>query len=208
LLAGLAMRPLPPVLLQPFLNLAMDVMRRRHGSLFERLAGLDQAVFVIDPVDLPFVFDLRPGLERPRLTARNRTALMEATASIRGPLLTLIELLEGRIDGDALFFSRDLKVEGDTEAVVALRNAVDSVEIDLMTDLSSLFGPLASPVRQVLGGGATIFARFARDLETLRDALIAPALQRGDALAAELRDIKPRTTARPDTRRPAERMGS
>jgi len=41
----------------------------------------------------------------------------------------MIELLEGRADGDALFFSRTLTVEGDMEAVVALRNAIDGSEI-------------------------------------------------------------------------------
>jgi len=59
----------------------------------------------------------------------------------------LIDLLEGRLDGDALFFSRELTVEGDTEAVLLLRNAVDSDEVDLFEDLLSVLGPLAGPLR-------------------------------------------------------------
>ncbi len=190
LLAGFLLRPLPPVLLQPLLNLAMEMVWRRHRSLFERLADLSEAVFLIDPLDLPFVLELRPDLERPRLTARKRSAGNEAIATIRGPLLSLIALLEGRIDGDALFFSRELAVEGDIEAVVALRNAVDDAEIDLVADLASLLGPLAAPARRVLGGAAALFGRAAQDMETLRAALIAPALRRGDALAAELQTIR------------------
>ena len=50
------------------------------------------------------------------------------TASIPGSLLTLMQLLEGKLDGDALFFSRDLVVDGDTEAVVMLRNIIDGAE--------------------------------------------------------------------------------
>ena len=167
LLAGFLLRPLPPVLLQPLLSLAMEMVWRRHPSLFERLGDLRGAVYLIDPLDLPFVFELRPDLERPRLTARRRSARSEAIATIRGPLLSLLELLEGRIDGDALFFSRELVVEGDTGAVVALRNAVDDAEIDLVADLASLLGPLAPPVRRALGGAAALLGRAARDLEML-----------------------------------------
>ncbi len=43
---------------------------------------------------------------------------------------------------------------------------------------------------RVLSGGTALFGRAAQDLETLRAALIAPALQRGDVLEAELRDLK------------------
>ncbi len=39
LLAGLALRPLPPALFQPVFGLAIATMRRRHVGAFERLAG-------------------------------------------------------------------------------------------------------------------------------------------------------------------------
>ena len=52
-------------------------------------------------------------------------------ARIAGPLAALIGLVHGAYDGDALFFSRDLVIEGDTAAVLALRNAIDNEELDL-----------------------------------------------------------------------------
>ena len=192
LLVGFAVRPLPPLLLQPFLSIAMEAMRRRHPSVFERLAELGDPVFLIDPVDLPFVFLLRSHAERPGLAALGDAAAVKATATIRGPLLRLIDLLEGRIDGDALFFSRDLVVEGETEAVVALRNAVDDAEIDVMADALSLLGPAAGPARLVARGAAALLARASEDLETLRAAIIAPATRRADVLDAELRDLEER----------------
>lgn len=194
LLAGLAARPLPPIALQPALALAMRTLRRRHPGLFDRLSGLGAPSFLIDPVDLPFAFLLETDPERPRLTALGRTAATDqaATATIRGPLMTLIDLAEGRLDGDALFFSRDLAVEGETEAVVALRNAIDDAEIDLVGDLLSALGPLAGPARLAVNGMTALLARAAGDLETLRDAVIAPAMRRADAQAAELRDIEKR----------------
>lgn len=194
LLAGLAVRPLPPAALKPALALAMRTLRRRHPGLFDRLSGVGAPTFLIDPVDLPFVFLLETDPARPRLTALGETAAatQTATATIRGPLMTLIDLAEGRLDGDALFFSRDLVIEGDTEAVVALRNAIDDAEMDLVSDLLSALGPLAGPARLAVNGMAALLARAARDLETLRDAVIAPAVRRTDVQAAELRDIEKR----------------
>jgi len=192
LLAGLAARPLPPALLQPGLALAMRTVSRRHPGLFERLAGVGAPSFLIDPVDLPFVFLMETDPETPRLRALSREDAESAVvaARIRGPLMKLIELLEGKVDGDALFFTRDLVVEGDTEAVVALRNAVDDAEIDILNDLLAPLGPLAGPAGSAARRAGGLLNRAARDLETLRDSLIAPALRRTEAQAAELHDLE------------------
>ena len=172
LLAGLVLPPLPPVFLQPALSAAHAVMRRRHSGVVERLAGLGDTLIAIDPVDLPMVFLLRPGGACPGLSAARDGA--GATATIRGPLRALIDLLEGRVDGDALFFSRDLVIEGDTEAVLMLRNAVDSEVIDVLDDLTSVFGPLAGPARKVAEGALAIFSRLEEEMEFLRSAMATP----------------------------------
>ena len=49
-------------------------------------------------------------------------------------------MVDGQLDGDALFFTRKLVVEGDTEAVVCLRNAIDDVEGSIAEDTANLFG--------------------------------------------------------------------
>ena len=174
--------------------LALRTLRKRHPGLFDRLSGVGSPRFLIDPVDLPFAFLLETDPKRPRLAALRKEDAepQAATATIRGPLMTLIDLAEGRLDGDALFFSRDLVIEGDTEAVVALRNAIDDAEIDLVADLLSALGPLAGPARLAVDGATALLARAAADLETLRDAVIAPAMRRADAQATALGDLKKR----------------
>ncbi len=191
LLAGVAMRPLPPVLLQPFLDIAMAVLSRHHPDLFAHFADIEETTFFIDPVDLPFGFLLRLS-KTPRLRATPKDTPMDTapTATIRGSLVTLIRLLEGRLDGDALFFSRDLTVEGNMEAVVTLRNAVDGAGIDLREDLLSLFGPLRQPVGRVADGALSVFARMERDLENLRNAVCAPVAERCQAQAAEIKTLR------------------
>jgi predicted lipid carrier protein YhbT len=126
---------------------------RRHPSLFARLGEQADKTFLIDPTDLPFAFRLAPHVDAPRLEALRREDAGHWDARIGGPLAALLGLVHGVYDGDALFFSRDLVIEGDTEAVLALRNAIDNEEIDLAAEVAALFGPLehlaATPARRV-----------------------------------------------------------
>ncbi|UCH73732.1 MAG: SCP2 sterol-binding domain-containing protein [Rhodospirillales bacterium] len=191
LFAGLALRPAPRVALQAAASLAMSAMLRRHGEVFERLEGLANPVFHIDPLDLPYALLLDAALPAPRLTVlRDGDATPKLpAAAIRGPLPALIELLEGRIDGDALFFSRTLTVEGDMAAVVALRNAVDGADIDLVDDLLRPLGPLGGPARRLIEAAATLYRRAEADLEMLRGSLLAPLQQRFDRQDARIDEL-------------------
>ena len=61
--------------------------------------------------------------------------------------MLLLELVDSEEDGDAAFFSRDLEVTGDTEAVVRLRNALDDVDGSIAEETAEMFGP---PGRAIL----------------------------------------------------------
>jgi predicted lipid carrier protein YhbT len=189
LLAGMAARPVPPALLQPLAALAMAAVRRRYPEVFSRLESLEDGTFLIDPVDLPFEFLLRPGAHPPSLTVLRGGGAPETTAVITAPLLRLIELLEGRADGDALFFSRDIVIEGDMEAVLTLRNAVDSAEIEMTEVMAAALGPFGGVARRLAGPGRALFRRMSRDMELLQSALLSPLIRRGDAQSAELADL-------------------
>ena len=144
-------RPLPLTPLQLPLSMVLRSVVARHPHIFERLGEHADKRFGLEPSDLPFSFVLVPHPTRPSLTAVRR---LPAGLPIRiaGPLLALLGLVDGSYDGDALFFSRDLVVEGDVEAVLALRNAIDDAGIDLVADAAALFGPLAPLGQRVLGG--------------------------------------------------------
>lgn len=193
LLAGFAARPLPHKLLQPALSAAIKVMHSRHPDVFERMTALNSPRFLIDPVDLPFSFIMdthpqTPTLEIIRSSDDDMNNYVQA--SIRGPLVSLIELLEGRIDGDALFFSRVLIVEGDTEAVLGLRNAVDGADIQVHEDLLAFFGPLAKPIDLASQLVGTIFKRFTKDLEILSRATLSPLQRQCDAQTQTLNQME------------------
>lgn len=190
LLLGLALKPLRPAVLQPVFDAMLRVVRRRHPDILERMEPFQDKIVCIDPVDLPFVLLLEPNMAEPRLTVRRAVDPDESHATIRGPLETLIALAEGKVDGDALFFSRQLVIEGDTEVVVALRNAIDGAGIDLMADLTSTLGPLANPARRVADATLEAVGHLRHNVETLRQALIAPAMTGAAARDARLAELE------------------
>lgn len=136
-----ALRPLPLAPLQLPLGLLLRRLARHHPGMFARLGEHASRRFGIDPTDLPFAFILAPDPRRAALSVVRRLPA-RLDVRIAGPLGALVGLVDGDLDGDALFFSRDLAVEGDVEAVLALRNAIDDAGIDLVDEIASLLGPL------------------------------------------------------------------
>ena len=118
--------------------------------MLRRLGDHAARRFLIDPVDLPWGLLLHP--QSATMTAHPRNRLPAHDARIAGTLSAFLAMMHGAEDGDALFFSRDLTVEGDTAAVLALRNAIDDAELDLTEELAALSGPMARPLRRVLTG--------------------------------------------------------
>ena len=135
------------VLVQPFLTRVVRQIAARHPSLFARLGPHQATDFLIDPLEFPFALHLRPDPDALVFRAVPRDALPEAGAVIRGKFLLLLELMDAEEDGDAAFFSRDLEVSGDTEAVVRLRNALDDVDGSIAEEAVGVFG---APGRSIL----------------------------------------------------------
>ena len=165
------MPSLPPLLVKPVdlapLWLVERVARhlfsgvlKAHPDLFERLGDYRQTRYGFSPVDLPLHFTVVPAME---MLTVSRGAAPLVDARIEGPLVLLLGLLEGRCDADALFFSRDLSVTGDMEAMLALRNALDDSAIDLPRELGALAGPFSS---LVTGAAQHIRARALQGRET------------------------------------------
>lgn len=173
----------------------MAIMARRHPSVFERLSDLGAPTFLIEPRELPFGFLLRVGASRPRIEVVADPSAEQATARICGSLAALIELLEGRLDGDALFFSRELLVEGNTEAIVALRNAVDGAGVDVVADLLSVLGPLSGPAQTVARAAGSAAGRVFHLVDVVRHIAMAPVARRLDGFADRLGNMERRIAA-------------
>ncbi len=136
---------------QPFVQRTVDFMvgkmRKEHPKLFKNLARLPSAIVLIEPSDIPHRFKLSYGKKGVFLSVALSDEDVEPDAHIKGSLEGLLNLLEGRADGDKLFFSRNLEISGDTAVIVALRNTLDREEIDLLEDMTAPLGPFARPAK-------------------------------------------------------------
>lgn len=128
----------------PFVNFILGRLVRSIGEdrpeVFNRIEGHHHKWFLIDPIDLPIALCLCPDPAHPKLKAYRRHSIPKANSRIAGNFLTLLGMIDGRYDGDALFFKRDLIIEGDTEAVVCLRNALDDMDGSIADDVAAFFG--------------------------------------------------------------------
>lgn len=119
----------------------------RHPGLMTRLGTYRHYRFALTASDVPLTFLM--DLSQEPLTISLHATPPAADARITGKLAALVGLVHGVWDGDALFFSRDLTIEGDTSAALALRNAIDDAELDLGAEIARLTGPLAGAVNRV-----------------------------------------------------------
>ena len=136
-----ALRPLPLGPLQLFLSAVLRRIVRHHPRMFERLGSYAGKRYGLVASDLPFAFVLDTASQAPRIMVV-RSLPDRLDARISGPLLALVGMADGSYDGDALFFSRTIVVEGDIEAVLALRNAIDDAGVDILREGAALLGPL------------------------------------------------------------------
>lgn len=107
-----------------------------------------ESAICLDVRELPFLLKMEPS--RQSLSAHPRMSQPRADATIRGKVKTFLAMLHGKVDGDALFFSNEIEIEGDTGVVLALRNALDDAELDLAEEAASMAGPAGIIVRYAL----------------------------------------------------------
>jgi len=158
-----AIRLAPRAALEHFLDLFTLRMEKLHPRLFRDLARMNKALIYFEPLDSPRRFSLTTGVPYPEFRVVEGESEGVPDAVISAPLADLLDMLEGRSDGDTLFFSRGMTVTGDTSAVVELRNILDRAEIDLLDDMASFLGPFAGYAARALPAARDI-ARRAREL--------------------------------------------
>lgn len=187
-LAGLLLRPLPARLFTPLARYCLRNAERLYPQIFDRLTVLKQCRFHIIATDLPFSFLVMLDHGGADITVLEKDQAMPepVDATISGSLPALIALLEGQVDGDALFFSRGLSVEGDTEAVLTLRNAVDAADISFARICNSRTGPLEPILNRALFRISSLYRYAEQDLEYVHRSAMRPLEHRISQLETEL----------------------
>jgi len=129
-LTDLAIVLRPPV--EILLNLAIRRAWRRSASAFGRLGRFQNHPYLIDPKDLPVVFELTLSEDGGAVRVVRRALQPTGyVAEISGDLVELLALFDGSADADATFFAGGLTVRGDTGAVLALHNALEAANLRL-----------------------------------------------------------------------------
>ena len=151
---------LPLMPLERLIARAANQIAKQHPEFFDRLDEYASKSFAIIPTDLDWIALLAFHNQKVQIRlSRSLEALPHRDVIITAPFLSLLSLMDGEEDGDALFFSRDLTIEGDTEAVLALRNALDDAEIDFIHECAHMAGPLSKAVE---AGGKSALERLRR----------------------------------------------
>jgi predicted lipid carrier protein YhbT len=144
----LAVRALPLPIANIVLRRLVLGIIRNHPESFKRVEPYAATVFLIEPTDFPIQFLIRLGNPEPIVCQRRPTTCFW-DARISGPIASLLAMVQGALDGDALFFSREITIEGDTDAILAMRNAVDAAEINLPHELADIFGSSSPMARRM-----------------------------------------------------------
>lgn len=204
---GLVSKLVPQTLVQSFVNAVTRAVHRRYPDLHGRMRDSGDFSFLIDPVDFPFRFLLQFDEDAPRISVLDAAdEATQADAAIRGRVSDLVGVLQGKADGDALFFSRNLVVEGNMEATLALRNAIENAEIDL----SSMLGPFGAAARAGTRAVDILAGRAARDLRAIRSMLLGPVERECERNRIEIAELNRQLVLlrtrinRRDAARPAE----
>jgi len=133
------------------LSQIISSIAKRQPRLFARLGEYSSKRFFINPTNLPVALLLEPCPENPKLRVLFKNKEHPPfDVHISGKFMTLLDMANGKSDGDALFFSRDLSIEGDTGAVVALRNALDDMDNSLLEEIALSFGVFGSLIKKLL----------------------------------------------------------
>lgn len=113
-----------------FLTNLVEQLHFAYPTLQEKLRAACGKSFLFRLSELKFdvLLKIDDGQITPKIMSLGH--FQGANATIYSSLPALAELLLGEQDGDSLFFSRTLEFEGDTEAILVLRNSLDSQDIN------------------------------------------------------------------------------
>jgi len=205
LIAGWLLKPLPIAPLNFLLRRVAARIQDNHPAILARLAVLSGTDFLICPTDLPHAIRLHIGADH--IDCQIEEAFDgPADVTIAGPFLFLIDLMDGKRDGDALFFSRSLTVTGNTEALLTLRNAIDSDDIDLRSEILAPLGLLKNPAEAMLNRGSQFYHILSRHMKRMNHALIQPLSHRCDGLEQENQALREKMTALEKSLRKTQNM--
>jgi predicted lipid carrier protein YhbT len=186
------LRRLPKPPLETALQRLADRLSARYPDVLERLADVGRSRLLLVTTDLPWWALIVLDAQGAEIAVGRHTddPTPQAHATVSGPVERLLACAQGGGDGDAMFFAREIEVSGNTDVLVALRNALDGAELDLAGELAALAGPLHRPAARAMAHTSGLYARASAGLDALKADIRAPLQTRLDAQAEELAELR------------------
>ena len=124
------------------LSITLNLFFQRYPELKNRLAELADKIFQFDVEDLQqsFFMVVDEGGEVRIHTYSDSVPHVTMSGSSQA----FISLLFNTKDPDSLFFSRELKLSGETDTGLHFKNILDNVDIDWEKELASFMGAAAA----------------------------------------------------------------
>lgn len=189
---GIGLPLIPKPLLQAVADHLCRQINQHYPTLRSRLTEAEGRRFHFCLEDLSFDALMHVHHNRLSLVLWDKIPAPQADVRLKGHSRHLLALMQGESDGDALFFARDLEVSGDTEALVSLRNALESAPIDLRKLVTDSLGPLRHPTQSGLNRIEALINRRSADIDRLWQALSRPFDQRLSRQARQIAALETR----------------
>ncbi|MEO5378592.1 MAG: SCP2 sterol-binding domain-containing protein [Magnetococcus sp. DMHC-6] len=120
------------------LGVTLNLFFQRYPEMLERLKELSGKIFHFEVEDLDQSFYM---LVEPTGEVKIHTySDLAPNVTMAGSSLAFLSLLLKKSDPDSLFFSRRLKLSGETDTGLKFKNFLDNIEMDWERELSSFFG--------------------------------------------------------------------
>lgn len=184
------LKSIPKLPLQVSVSYALRQMERAHSAIFAKVLEQGEFTYLIKPTDLPFNFYFVIAKENPGIRIISKESPLTADATITASLQSLCEMLEGRLDGDAAFFSNNLIIEGSTLAVVTLRNAIEAEPVNIVTDLSKSFGFFSKYIESIFSKLLNKYREYNNNLHKLLEAILSESKLQSQIHSAQISQLR------------------
>ncbi len=186
---GKLIKPLPKLPIELLMQHVATTLEINHPNVMRRLESLSGKEFLICPLDFPYKIMLRLNHKSLKIKLVDYTCQV-ADVTIIGSFDVLLQMLDGKTDGDGLFFDRSIMVKGDTSALLTLRNAMDSDDINLKDEIIRSFGIFKKPITEFINLTDLIYYKLDHELNDLNRALMEPLMLRVKSVEAENSELK------------------
>jgi len=176
LIAGILTQPVPLYIIDKVLEHITSNLQKNHPSILERLEAIENKKFLISPTDLPFSIIIT-FLKDEIISVSTKDADIETDVRIYGSISSLVKMLDGEVDGDALFFSRELIVEGDTEALLTLRNSMDADDINILYEMLDSFGILGPIIEKFIKPSQNFSNAISDNMNLLKNSVLGTVIE-------------------------------